>query len=135
MRMNAATNGAFRILMICRRDRQLSMQEMAARLGLSEALVLKSCHELMQAGLLVGKRGRGGGYRLARDPEGIRITEIVDVFEPEENLFPCRLRADGECRIVEVCKLRRACERAYGVFRSELDRLTIADLALEDEGV
>ncbi len=132
MRMNAATNGAFRILMISRTDRLVAMQEMVERLGLAEALVLKSCFTLMQAGFLEGKRGRGGGYRLARDPATIRLTEVVDAFEPEENLFPCRLRTERECRIVGLCKLRSACERAYGVFRAELDRLTVADLALDD---
>lgn len=130
--MNAATNGALRILMVCRSDRSVSMPEMIGRLGLAEALVLKSCHELMQAGYLEGKRGRGGGYRLARPPERITVTEIVDLFEPEENLFPCRLRTDRECRIVSLCRLRSACEAAYGAFRAELDRLTVADLALDD---
>ncbi len=132
MRMNAATNGAMRILMACRQDRSISMPEMVSHLGLTEALVLKSCHELMQAGYLEGRRGRGGGYRLARRPETITITEIVDLFEPEENLFPCRLRTDRECRIVTLCKLRRACEAAYAAFRAELDKLTLADLALAD---
>jgi Rrf2 family protein len=133
--MNAATNGAMRILMVCRRDRSMSMPEMAADLGLAEALVLKSCHELMQAGYLEGKRGRGGGYRLARAPETISLTEIVDLFEAEENLFPCRLRTDRECRIVTLCKLRRACEKAYAAFRGELDKLTLADLVLDDLAV
>lgn len=131
MRMNAATNGAMRILMVCRQDRSLSMPEMATELGLAEALVLKTCHMLMQAGYLVGKRGRNGGYRLARSPETISLTEIIDLFEPEENLFPCRLRTDRECRIVTICRLRRACERAYAAFRQELDRMTVADLALD----
>lgn len=135
MRMTAATNGAMRILMVCRPDRSMSMPEMAADLGMAEALVLKSCHELMQAGYLEGKRGRGGGYRLARAPETISLTEIVDLFEPEENLFPCRLRTDRECRIVTLCKLRRACEKAYAAFRGELDKLTLADLVLEDFAV
>ncbi len=131
MRMTATTNGAMRILMVCRLDRSLSMPEMVAALGLAEALVLKSCNVLMQAGYLLGKRGRNGGYRLARPPETISLTEIVDLFEPEENLFPCRLRTDRECRIVAACRLRRACEKAYGAFRAELDRLTLADLALD----
>ena len=91
MRLNAATNGAMRILMACRRDRLLSMPEMARKLGLGEAMVLKTCQELMRAGFIAGRRGRGGGYRLARSPDKITVMEIVDLFEPEENLFPCRL--------------------------------------------
>lgn len=131
MRLNAATNGAMRILMVCRADRPLSMPEMARRLSLSEALVLKTCNELMQGGYLIGQRGPRGGYRLAKAPEKINVIEIIDLFEPQENLFPCRLRQDGECRIVALCKLRAACEAAYGAFREELARLTVADFAID----
>jgi Rrf2 family nitric oxide-sensitive transcriptional repressor len=131
MRLNAATNGAMRILMVCRSDRPLSMPEMARRLALSEALVLKTCNELMQAGYLIGQRGPRGGYRLAKAPEKINAIEIIDLFEPQENLFPCRLHQDGECRIVTLCKLRSACEAAYSAFRQELARLTVADLAVD----
>ncbi len=130
MKLNAATNGAMRILMVCRTDRPLSMPEMARRLGLTEALVLKTCNELMQAGYLVGQRGPNGGYRLAKSPETINAFEIIDLFEPQENLFPCRLHQDGECRIVALCRLRAACEAAYAAFREELARLNFADLAL-----
>jgi Rrf2 family protein len=132
MRLNAATNGAMRILMACRRDRLLSMPDMAQKLGLGEAMVLKTCQELMQAGFIAGRRGRGGGYRLARSPDKVTVMEIVDLFEPEENLFPCRLHISGECRIVTVCKLRNACESAYAAFRAELNTLTLADLSLGD---
>ena len=131
MRLNAATNGAIRILMVCRQDLPLTMPEMAQRLGLGEAMVLKSCQELMQAGFIIGVRGRGGGYRLARAPDQITVMEIVDLFEPEENLFPCRLNTQRQCSILAICKLRRACESAYSAFRAELDKLTLADLSLE----
>lgn len=88
MRLNAATNGALRILMVCRDDKPLTMPEMTRQLGLTEALVIKTCNELMQAGFLSGQRGRGGGYRLARPAQGINAMEIIDLFEAEENLFP-----------------------------------------------
>jgi Rrf2 family protein len=131
MRLNAATNGALRILMFCREDRPLTMPEMTRQLGLTEALVLKTCNELMQAGVLVGQRGRGGGYRLARPASGIGALEIIDLFEAQQNLFPCRVGESGECRILSLCKLRRACEKAHAAFRGELEMLTVADLALD----
>jgi Rrf2 family transcriptional regulator, nitric oxide-sensitive transcriptional repressor len=132
MRLNAATNGAMRILMACREDAPLAMPDMARQLGLSEAMVLKTCQELMRAGFIAGRRGRGGGYHLAKPTDKITVMKIIDLFEPKENLFPCRLNLSGECRIVALCKLRRACERAYAAFRGELDNLTLADLSLED---
>lgn len=132
MRLNAATNGAMRILMACRQDQLLSMPEMSRQLGLGEAMVLKTCQELMLAGFIMGQRGRGGGYRLALPTDKIAVLDVIDLFEPKENLFPCRLHLSGECRIVHLCKLRRACERAYAAFRGELASLTLADLNLEE---
>ena len=131
MRLNAATNGAMRILMACRRNKPLTMPQMTRELGLTEALMLKACNALMRAGVLVGQRGRGGGYRLARSSAEITLTEIIDLFEPEESLFPCRLNEAMECRIVSLCRLRSACEKAHAAFRAELDKLTLADLTLE----
>jgi len=133
MRLTAATNGALRILMFCRQDRSLTMPEMTRELGMSEALVIKTCHELMQAGVLVGQRGRGGGYRLARPASGIRALEIIDLFEAKQGLFPCHVGEGGECRIVSLCKLRSACEKAHAAFRGELESLTVADLTLDRE--
>lgn len=133
MHLNPSTNGALRILMICEKTpgRPVTMPEMVRDLGLSESLVVKSCHELMRAGYLEGRRGNGGGYRLARPAETIDVMEIIELFEGEENLFPCRLRQEEECRIVEVCLLRRACERAYAAFKRELAGWSLADIAAD----
>jgi len=132
MRMTAATNGALRILIACGGRAAMTMPEMSQTLGLAEALVVKICHQLMQAGYLVGRRGRGGGYRLAIPAQHVGAMEVIDLFEGRASLFPCRLHDNGECRIVEFCNLRKACERAYAAFRSELASLTIADLSLDD---
>lgn len=130
MHLNITTNGALRILMICQRDRVVSKREMVTRLGLTETLVTKTCHELMKAGFLAGRRGSGGGYRLALPPEAIRVLAIIDLFEPPGRLFPCRASAGEECRIFQACKLRRASENAFGAFRAELEPLALADLQL-----
>ncbi len=140
MHLNPSTNGALRILMICRKSpgRPVTMPEMVRHLGLSESLVVKSCHELMRAGYIRGRRGNGGGYKLARAAESIDVMEIIELFEGEENLFPCRLAQDEECRIVTACLLRVACERAYSAFKNELKGWSLADIAADmdfDAGV
>lgn len=131
MHMNPSTNGALRILMICHRaeGQPVTMPTMVRELGLSESLVVKACHELMRAGYLEGRRGNGGGYRLGRPAETIDVMEIIELLEDEEHLFPCRLRTDGECRIAQVCLLRRACQAAHDVFKTELRGWTLAEIA------
>lgn len=135
MRMTAASDGAFRILMAVAAHEgaaaALTMPEMAASLGLAEPLVVKTCHRLMQAGYLRGRRGRGGGYRLGAQASSIGLLAVVDLFETSGDIFPCRLGEPDECRIAGVCKLRGACAAARAAFRAELAPLTIADLIVD----
>jgi Rrf2 family transcriptional regulator, nitric oxide-sensitive transcriptional repressor len=133
MHMNPSTNGALRILMACRRNegRPLTMPDMVKQLALSESLVVKACHELMRAGYLEGRRGNGGGYLLAKPADAIDVMEIIELLEDEEQLFPCRLRTDGECRIAGACLLRQACQTAHAVFKAELRGWTLADITSE----
>lgn len=131
MQTTACTRGAMRILVACERNAgaPLTMPEMAQRLGMTEALVVKACHRLMRAGYITGLRGRGGGYRLARPAEDVSLFEIVELFEDENDLFPCRLRADGPCRVAGICRLREICADAWKAYADTLRAATIADVA------
>ena len=135
MQTTACTRGALRILVACERNagEALTMPDMAARLGMSEALVVKACHRLMRAGYIAGLRGRGGGERLAKPAEDISLFEIVELFEDENDLFPCRLRADGPCRVAGVCRLREICAEAWEAYAAALRAVTVADVARSSE--
>lgn len=37
--------------------------------------------DLRQGGFVVSRRGKGGGYALAREPEAISLLEVVETFE------------------------------------------------------
>lgn len=131
MQLNACTHGALRILMSCAEagGDPVTMLGMAQSLGLTEALVVKACHRLMRAGYLKGMRGRGGGYLIGRPAADITLLEVVRLFEDEDDLFPCRLEVDGDCRIASICRLRVACEEAHAAFARVLRDTTIGDLA------
>lgn len=131
MQTTACTRAALRILVACELEdgEPLTMPQMATRLGISEALVVKACHRLMRAGYIAGLRGRGGGYRLARAADAISLFEIVQLFEDENDLFPCRLRADGPCRLAAVCRLREICAEAWDAYSTTLAHASIAEVA------
>ncbi len=137
MQTNACTSGALRILAACARGagEPLTMPEMASRLGMTEALVVKACHKLMRAGYLVGARGRGGGYRLGRPAEAVTVLEVVSLFEDKSELFPCGLSPDGACRVARVCRLREICAVAWGAWEGRLAAATIASIVAGDAAV
>ena len=68
------------------------------------ALAAKLLSEAASAGLTKGTTGPGGGYRLARPPEQIRLAEIVGMFERDLEEFPCPF-GPGWCGNGNPCPL------------------------------
>jgi len=56
---------------------------------ISKPLVAKVLTILSQAELVAGSPGPGGGYYLAKHPSGIRLIEIVRLFEKVESESRC----------------------------------------------
>src|SRR3989338_8890253 len=71
-----------------------------------EAILL----ELKNHGILQSKKGKGGGYSLAKSPEEIKIGGIVRILEGPLAVLPCAsqtaYRKCDECRDEEVCGIR-----------------------------
>lgn len=58
----------------------LTIPEISQAEGLSDANVAKLLRILRLGGFVEATRGRVGGYSLARQPEAIRISEILNVL-------------------------------------------------------
>ena len=54
--------------------------------------------KLRRAGLVEAVRGPGGGYRLARAPETIRISEVMQAVEETVDAMHTGAGASGACR-------------------------------------
>jgi Rrf2 family iron-sulfur cluster assembly transcriptional regulator len=67
--------------------RLVSTSELAERTKVPMHYLAKVLQQLATGGLVTGRRGVGGGYKLARAPEDIRLIEIVRCVSP--------LRRDG----------------------------------------
>ena len=128
MKINAVTHGALRILMICGDGEAVTLPEIASRLGMPEARVIRSCNALARAGLLVGRRGRGGGYRLGRPASEIPVLSVIDLFEPDDDMRVCG-RADSGAS--QNCPLAGACVEAYRAMRDELAAISVADILID----
>ncbi len=128
MKINAVTHGALRILMICGDGEAVTLPEIAGRLGMPEARVTRSCNALARAGLLVGRRGRGGGYRLGRPAAQISVLSVIDLFEPEDDMRVCGRTDALACR---NCPFGGACAEAYRAMRDELAAISVADILID----
>ena len=85
------------------REEFITLQEVAQRQDISEKYLESIVRELVKGGVVSGQRGKGGGYRLCRPPEQIKVGEILRCTEGSlapvacltEGAAPCSRTAGG----------------------------------------
>jgi Rrf2 family protein len=82
----------------------LSVPSVSSAMAIPERFLPRVMADLVKAGLVVGHRGRTGGYRLARPAGSISLLDIIGAAEPERDDRTCILRggpcgADGRCAV------------------------------------
>jgi len=87
--------------------------------------------KLVDAGLLRGTSGPGGGYALAKAPDAISLLEIVRGVE--SGLDPSVLEPACNAQRPAISYVNDLCVRNAKVFADELSQVTLADLERMDE--
>ena len=88
--------------------------------------MVKVVHRLSTMGFLTTTRGKGGGLRLSRPAESIRIGQVIRATEPAAPLIDC---GGLECPLRFDCRLKDALDDANNAFFRELDRYTLAEIS------
>jgi Rrf2 family nitric oxide-sensitive transcriptional repressor len=129
MRLTEYTDYTLRVLIYLglHREKVVTIQEIADAYGISKNHLMKIVHQLGLQGIVETTRGRGGGLRLKRSPESIRVGDIVRATEADFSLVECFDRAANQCVIAPSCKLKTALAEALEAFFRVLDDYTLSD--------
>lgn len=87
--------------------------------------VNKIIHHLGKAGLIDTKRGKNGGFALARAPQEIRLDKVIREMEGDTPWVNCRT---PYCKIVPVCTLKDILAQGKTKFYDYLSEYTLASL-------
>lgn len=131
MRLTAFTDYALRALMRLagEPDRTFTTDEIAREFVISRNHLTKVVRQLAEGGYVATHRGAGGGFRLARPAEKIKLGEVVRLLEARHAMVEC-FRADGGgCVLTPRCRLKGKLALATRAFIAELDRTTLAECA------
>ena len=114
-------------------EEKVTLRELAERQGISEKYLESIVKELVNAGILEGLRGKGGGYRLVPAPEEIRVLELLERMEG--TLAPVACLEDGNvnCERASICPTLPTWIRLNNLIQKFLDSVTLADLMAENE--
>jgi Rrf2 family protein len=84
--------------------------------------------DLVRAGLVANRRGRLGGYRLARPAGDISLLAVVEAVEGDGRRRTCVLRG-GPCRRDGACDVHDAFFRAQEAVFGTLAEVSLGDVA------
>ena len=132
MQLTSFTDFGLRALMRLASEpqRTFSTTELADEFALSRNHLTKVMAALAQAGIVITRRGSGGGSMLGAPADRIRLGDVVRVLESERALVECFSTDGGDCRIAGCCRLQGRLRSAEAAFLADLDRSTLADVAL-----
>jgi len=116
------------------RGRQpVQVKEIARRQRIPEEYLGQIMVLLKRADLVHGARGPGGGYRLARPPEGISVAEVLKVLEGSLIGVDLKNPRDRLAGSPPARKLIEAWTRAIETAEKMLAEVTVADLCRPDD--
>ena len=106
----------------------IPMKEIADRQDVSLKYMTKIMQALTKSGMLDGQHGKGGGYKLNRDPEEYRVGDILRLTEGTLAPVACIDETDCKCDRSFECRTRPMWNELDKLISEYLDGITIADL-------
>ena len=109
-------------------DGYIPLKEIAHRQDISEKYLEIIIKVLVQNQLLAGLRGKGGGYRLTKEPGEYTLGEILRLTEGSLAPVACVEESYAECSRLECCLTRPVWQKLDTIINEYLDGITLEDL-------
>ncbi len=111
-------------------DRLVPTPDLAHQTQVPVNYLAKVLQQLAGAGLITGRRGVGGGYKLARPAGDIRMTEVINAVGSLKRITACPMGVPGHGH-GNLCALHRLTDKAAKAVIDVFDSVTLRDLANE----
>lgn len=128
MQLTRYTDYGFRILIylaLLPKDSLAHISDISETYDLSKNHVNKIVHQLGREQIIETKRGKNGGFKLAKKPEDINIGKTLLLLESTLNIIDCQ---SPYCAILPACRLKHMFADATRVFLAELEKFTLEDV-------
>ena len=110
------------------RNEYVPLSVIAKKQEISEKYLESILVVLSKAGAIDALRGKGGGYRLNRDPKDYTIGGILRLVEGSLAPVTCLDCKPNTCSRTVECRTLPLWEKLYALIENYLDGVTLADL-------
>jgi Rrf2 family protein len=95
--------------------------------------------DLKNEGILESKKGRGGGYQLARPPKDIMIGQIMRILDGPLAPVPCvsqtAYQRCKECKDERCCEIRLVMKDVREAIANILDKTSLEDMVMKAHSI
>lgn len=104
----------------------ISIFSISENTDIPNEFLAKIFSELKRAGIVDSGRGKFGGFTLAKNPEEVKLSEIVEALEVPLNSYDCVTK--GECVNQDTCPADFVWRRVQKAIFDELSKITLKDI-------
>ena len=106
----------------------IPMKDVAKRQGISLKYIERILPTLKAGGLIDSVHGKGGGYRLVKEPDGYNLWEILQNAEGDLAPVACLRPGTEPCERAAECKTLAVWQNYYTMTKEYFSSITLADL-------
>ncbi len=106
----------------------IPLNDIANRQGISEKYLESILVLLTRGNLLLGMRGKGGGYKLTREPKDYTLGTILRLTEGSLSPVACLKEGTEPCEKSETCRTLPVWRGLNVAINTYLDGITLEEL-------
>ena len=132
LRISDAANFAIHSMVIITKanGQRMSVTTIADILDVSEAHLGKVLQRLARKGFLSSRRGPGGGFELAKDPQEVTLLDVVSAIDGPLTAGPCLL--GRPLCVAKRCAMMGVLEKVHKLVFDHLGNTCLSDLVEHD---
>jgi Rrf2 family protein len=113
----------------------VTIQAIAKRIDAPSKFLEQVLVELKKGGFIESRRGKVGGYLLAKPPKDITLGEVVRFVDGPLEPIACVNQKYTACGDLYKCVFRPIWQKVFKSTSDVVDHVTFADLAVQIESV
>ena len=112
-------------------DRYIPLKEIAESEGISQKYLESIMTTLSKAGFVDAVHGKGGGYRLNREPSAYTVGSILKLTEGSLAAVSCTTQGPAACSRATCCQTKPMWEKLDAMIDDFFEGITLRDLLEE----
>ena len=120
-------------LALDRADGYIPLKEIAEAEGISQKYLEAIMTTLSKAGFVDAVHGKGGGYRLNREPEEYTVGSILKLTEESLAAVSCTAQGPAACARTSCCQTKPMWDKLDKMIDDFFEGITLLDLLQESK--